>query len=69
MFGALIAVGVLAVAMLFLGLRVDSVATAYGAAFSLSGLAWADAGLLVALSGSLGWIGAWLAASQHLRRL
>jgi len=68
-FGALVAVGVLAVALLFLGLRVDAVAEAYGATFRLNGLAWGDAGLLVALSGGLGWIGAWLAASQHLRRL
>lgn len=68
-FGALIAVGVLALALIFLGLRVDTVAEAYGSTFHLSGLAWGDAALLVALSGGLGWIGAWLAASQHLRRL
>lgn len=68
-FGALIAVGVLGLALIFLGLRVDTVAEAYGSTFHLSGLAWADAGLLIGLSGALGWIGAWLAASQHLRRL
>lgn len=68
-FGALIAVGVLALALIFLGLRVDTVAEAYGSTFHLSGLAWGDAALLVALSGTFGWIGAWLAASQHLRRL
>jgi cell division transport system permease protein len=68
-FGALIAVGVLALALIFLGLRVEMVAKVYGSTFHLSGLAWGDAALLVALSGGLGWIGAWLAASQHLRRL
>ena len=68
-FGALIAVGVLAIALIFLGLRVDNVAAAYASRFQLSGLAWTDAGLLVALAGGLGWVGAWLATSQHLRRL
>lgn len=68
-FGALVAVGVLALALIFLGLRVDTVAEAYGSTFQLSGLAWGNAGLLIALSGALGWVGAWLAASQHLRRL
>jgi len=67
--GALIAVGILAISLLFLGLRVDTVAEAYSATFHLSGLAWSDVGLIIALSGTLGWIGAWLAASQHLRRL
>jgi cell division transport system permease protein len=67
-FGALVAVGVLALALIFLGLRVDAVAEAYGSTFRLSGLAWRDAGLLVAISGGLGWVGAWLAATQHLRR-
>jgi cell division transport system permease protein len=69
MFGALIAVGILALALLFLRLRVDAAAQAYGSTFHLSGLAWADAGLVIALSGALGWMGAWLAATQHLRRL
>jgi cell division transport system permease protein len=68
-FGALIAVGILALALIFLGLRVDTVAEAYGSTFKLGGLAWGHAGLLVILSGALGWVGAWLAANQHLRRL
>lgn len=67
--GALIAIGILALALIFLRLRVDAVARAYGSTFQLSGLAWADVGLAVALSGVLGWLGAWLASTQHLRRL
>lgn len=66
--GALVALGVLAVALLFLRARVDTVAQAYGSAFQLRGLAWADAGLILALSAALGWLGAWLASAQHLRR-
>jgi len=67
--GALVALGVLAVALLFLRTRVDTVAQAYGSVFQLSGLAWADAGLILALSAALGWLGAWLATGQHLRRI
>lgn len=69
MIGALIAAGILAVALIFLRLRVDAVAQAYGSTFQLAGLAWADAGLVIALSGVLGWLGAWLAATHHLRRV
>lgn len=69
MIGAFIAVGVLAVALIFLRLRVDAVAQAYGSTFQLNGLAWADAAVVIGLSGVLGWLGAWLAATQHLRRL
>ncbi|MEO1766980.1 permease-like cell division protein FtsX [Thiobacter aerophilum] len=67
--GALLAWLLLAAALFFLGERVDALAAAYGATFRLEGLGWHETGLLLALSGALGWLGAWLAATQHLRRL
>ncbi|MEJ5211059.1 MAG: permease-like cell division protein FtsX [Burkholderiales bacterium] len=67
--GALLAWLLLAGGLVFLGGRVDALAAAYGAAFRLEGLGWREAGLLLGLSATLGWLGAWLATTQQLRRL
>lgn len=67
--GALVALGLVALALIVLGKRVAAVAAAYGTEFPLAGLGWAEAGILLLASAVLGWTGAWLAASAHLRRL
>ncbi len=66
--GALLALAILAGALLLLGQRVEAAAAAYGSTFRLTGLAWRDAAVLLAVSAGLGWLGAWLATTHHLRR-
>lgn len=47
---------------------VTNVASVFGASFSLRGLGW-DEGLLLLISAAMiGWVAAWLATVQHLRR-
>lgn len=47
---------------------VAQVAAVFGTTFRLSGLAWDESLLLLLLSAMIGWIAAWLATVQHLRR-
>lgn len=48
---------------------VAKVAAAYGADFTLSGLAPADLAMLLGLSAALGWLGAYFAVGQALRSI
>lgn len=47
---------------------VSHVATVFGTQFSLSGFSWDEALLLLLISSMVGWVAAWLATVQHLRR-
>ncbi|WP_034917720.1 MULTISPECIES: permease-like cell division protein FtsX [Erwinia] len=47
---------------------VTQVAAVFGTTFSLHGLAWDECLLLLLTSAMIGWIAAWLATVQHLRR-
>lgn len=47
---------------------VTQVAAVFGTTFSLHGLAWDESLLLLLISAMIGWIAAWLATVQHLRR-
>ena len=47
---------------------VTQVAGVFGTTFSLRGLAWDESLLLLLISAMIGWIAAWLATVQHLRR-
>ncbi|MDQ1213195.1 permease-like cell division protein FtsX [Pantoea anthophila] len=47
---------------------VASVATVFGTTFSLEGFAWDEALLLLLIAAIIGWVAAWLATVQHLRR-
>ncbi len=53
-------------------LRLESVVTqvakVFGTTFDLHGLAWDESLLLLLVSAMIGWIAAWLATVQHLRR-
>lgn len=48
--------------------EVTQVAAVFGTSFTLHGLSWDEAILLVLVSAMIGWIAAWLATVQHLRR-
>ncbi|OKP00561.1 permease-like cell division protein FtsX [Xenorhabdus eapokensis] len=47
---------------------VTEVASIFGTRFILHGLEWDESLLLVLISGMIGWIAAWFATIQHLRR-
>ncbi|MFD1800869.1 permease-like cell division protein FtsX [Mixta tenebrionis] len=47
---------------------VAQVASVFGTTFRISGLSWDESLLLLLLSAMIGWIAAWLATVQHLRR-
>ena len=47
---------------------VAHVATVFGTTFSLEGFSWDEALLLLLIAAIIGWVAAWLATVQHLRR-
>jgi len=47
---------------------VSDVAKIFGTTFTLHGLSWDEALLLLIISAMIGWLAAWLATVQHLRR-
>jgi cell division transport system permease protein len=67
--GALLAWGIVALAINLLGESVASLARLYGSRFELAGLAAADVGALLGAGAALGWIGAWISAARHLRSI
>jgi cell division transport system permease protein len=67
--GGLLAVAVIAAGLAALGPFVDQLAAAYGTSFSLRGLARDEWPMLVGGGALLGLLGAWLAATYHLRRI
>jgi cell division transport system permease protein len=64
--GGLAAWAIVAVAGMTLNLQLTELATLYDTAFRLDPLSWRDAGILLGLSGALGWLGSWLSVSRHL---
>ena len=67
--GGLLAVGLLAAGLMALEPFVTRLASAYGAQFALKGLSIREWPLLVGGGALLGFLGAWLAAGYHLRRI
>lgn len=67
--GGLLAAGLVAVGLMALEPYVAQLATAYGAAFRLRGLTIREWPVIVAGGAALGFLGAWLAAGYHLRRI
>ncbi|MGC0949976.1 permease-like cell division protein FtsX [Pantoea agglomerans] len=47
---------------------VANVATVFGTTFSLEGFSWDEALLMLLIAAIIGWVAAWLATVQHLRR-
>jgi cell division transport system permease protein len=67
--GGLVAWGIIALAAVLLAQPVADLARLYGSPFQLKGLAPEDIGVLLAAGLVLGWLGAWLSAARHLRRI
>jgi cell division transport system permease protein len=67
--GALIAWGIVALAIVLLGDPVANLATLYGSHFALRGPTPQDVGALLGAGAALGWVGAWISAARHLRSI
>lgn len=67
--GGLIALALLGSGLVALEAPVANLAAAYGSQFRLSGLASREVLAVAAAGAALGWLGAWLAAGYHLRRI
>jgi cell division transport system permease protein len=64
--GALLAWGILALALALLGESVANLARLYGSHFELLGPTPAEIGVLLGAGAALGWLGAWISAARHL---
>ena len=67
--GGLLAVGLIVAGLMVLEPHVERLAEAYGSEFTLRGLSSREWPLLLGSGALLGFIGAWLAAAYHLRRI
>jgi cell division transport system permease protein len=67
--GALLAWGILALIVLLLRDPVATLARLYGSRYELAGLTLNDAAALLGAGIALGWLGAWISAARHLRRI
>lgn len=67
--GGLIALGIVGAALALLNREVHALAESYGSGFSLSFLAVGEAAAAVAFAGLLGWVGAQLSVSRHLKQI
>jgi cell division transport system permease protein len=67
--GGLLAVALVAIAVAILAGPVARLAALYGSGFHLTGLAWQTAAATILGAAALGWAGAWLAASHHIRAI
>ncbi len=67
--GALLAWGIVALAVFVLADSVANLARLYGSRFNLQGLALTDVGVLLGAGVALGWLGAWISAARHLKSI
>jgi len=67
--GGLAALGTVALSVHLLGSEVGRLAATYGSDFRLTLGPAAEIGMLLAFAGILGWAGAYLSVSKHLRRM
>ena len=67
--GALLAWAILALVVLLLRDSVAALAHLYGSRYVLEGLALMDVAALLGAGLVLGWLGAWISAARHLRRI
>jgi cell division transport system permease protein len=67
--GALLAWGIIALAIYLLGESVANLARLYGSRFEVHGPTPAEIGTLLGAGAALGWIGAWISAARHLRAI
>jgi cell division transport system permease protein len=67
--GALLAWGMIALAVAVLDDSVATLARLYGSHFQLRGPAPEEIGVLLGAGAVLGWLGAWISAARHLRSI
>ena len=67
--GALLAWGIVAIAVAVLGDSVATLARLYGSRYTLRGPSRDDIGFLLGAGVVLGWLGAWISAARHLRSI
>ena len=67
--GALLAWGIVAIAVAVLGDPVATLARLYGSRYVLRGPSRDDIGILLGAGAALGWLGAWISAARHLRSI
>jgi cell division transport system permease protein len=67
--GALLAWGIVSVAILILDQPVATLAQMYGSHYVLQGLIPQDVGILLGGGVVLGWLGAWISSARHLRSI
>lgn len=67
--GALIALILISVCKYALTNAIDSLSLVYGSGIELAGLGLSNSLALLLMGAMLGWLGAWLAASQHIQAL
>jgi cell division transport system permease protein len=67
--GALLAWGIVAIAVAVLGDSVATLARLYGSRYTLRGPSSDDIGILLGAGVVLGWLGAWISAARHLRSI
>ena len=67
--GALLAWGIVALAITLLGESVANLARLYGSHFELRGASPREIGALLGAGAALGWLGAWISAARHLRSI
>ena len=67
--GGLLAAGLVTIGLMVLEPFIARLAAAYGSSFALQGLSSTEWPLLVGSGAALGFLGAWLAAAYHLRRI
>jgi cell division transport system permease protein len=67
--GAALAWTIVEIAVIVLGRPITTLAELYGSHFALEGPSLDDVGVLLAAGIVLGWMGAWISAARHLRRI
>jgi len=67
--GALLAWGIIALAVAVLSEPVETLARLYGSRYLLRGPSGEDVGILLGAGAVLGWLGAWISAARHLRSI
>jgi cell division transport system permease protein len=67
--GALLAWGIIAIAVAVIAEPVSTLARLYGSRYLLSGPSPEDVGVLLGAGAVLGWLGAWISAARHLRSI
>lgn len=67
--GGLVALAIVQLGLLALAGPVERLTGLYGAGTRPGGLGWGGALLLVVTGAALGWLGSWISATRHLRRI